>query len=57
MDVATDYLSAVFEHAWIKIEGKYPKKFLDLLEKQFVLTVPAIWSDKAKDATLKVQYS
>ena len=54
MDVATDYIGAIYQHAMRKIEGKYPKNFLELLEKQFVLSVPAIWSDKAKDATLKV---
>ena len=54
LDVATDYIGAIYQHAMRKIEGKYPKNFLDLLEKQFVLSVPAIWSDKAKDATLKV---
>ena len=31
----------------------FGRNFLDLLEKRFVLSVPAIWSDKAKDATLK----
>ena len=54
LDVATDYIGAIYQHAMSKIEGKYPKDFLDLLEKQFILSVPAIWSDKAKDATLKV---
>ena len=54
MDVATDYIGAIYQHSMRKIEGKYPKNFLELLEKQFILSVPAIWSDKAKDATLKV---
>ena len=54
LDVAADYIGAICQHAMRKIEGKYPKNFLEMLEKQFVLSVPAIWSDKAKDATLKV---
>jgi len=52
--VATDYISAIFRHAIQKIETKYPKSYLDMLEKQYVLSVPAVWSDKAKDATLRV---
>lgn len=54
IDVASDYISAIFQHALGKIESKYPKNFLDLLDKQYVLWVPAVWSDKAKDETLKV---
>ena len=42
--------STLFE----KPEAKYPKSYLDLLDKQYVLSVPAVWSDKAKDATLRV---
>lgn len=37
-----------------KIESKYPRNYLDMLDKQYVLSVPAVWSDKAKNATLKV---
>ena len=57
LDVATDYIGAIFQHAMRKIEGKYPRSYLDLLDKQLVLSVPAIWSDKAKDQTLKVRKS
>lgn len=55
IDVATDYIRAIYQHALRKIEGKYPKSYLDMLNKQFVLSVPAVWSDKAKDATLQVR--
>jgi hypothetical protein len=54
IDVATDYIQAIYQHALRKIEGKYPKSYLDMLDKQFVLSVPAVWSDKAKTATLRV---
>lgn len=53
--VATDYISAIFQHAMRKIESKYPKNYLDMLEKQYVLSVPAVWSEKAQDATLRVR--
>jgi hypothetical protein len=55
IDVATDYISAIYLHAIRKIEGKNPKGYIDTLKKKFVLTVPAVWSDKAKDATLQVR--
>ena len=57
MDVASDYISAIFQHALAKIELKYPKSYLDMLDKQYVLSVPAVWSDRAKDATLRVSFA
>lgn len=51
--VATDFIHAIFQHALRKIEAKYPKSYLEMLDKQYVLSVPAVWSDKAKDATLR----
>lgn len=52
--VASDFLGAIYKHASAKIESKYPKDYFNLLKKQYVLTVPAVWSDKAQDATLRV---
>lgn len=52
-DVAADYIGMIYRHAITKIEGKYPKSYLDMLHRQYVLSVPAVWSDKAKDATLR----
>ncbi|KAF2103534.1 hypothetical protein NA57DRAFT_53054 [Rhizodiscina lignyota] len=34
-------------------ERKVPKHYLETLAKQFVISVPAVWSDKAKDTTLR----
>ncbi|EHL02286.1 putative Heat shock 70 kDa protein 12A [Glarea lozoyensis 74030] len=53
LDVATDYLKALYQHAMGHINNAYPKDFVDMQQKKFVLTVPAVWSDKAKDLTLK----
>lgn len=53
IDVATDYISAIYQHALRMIEGKYPKSYLEMLNKEFVLSVPAVWSDKAKETTLR----
>jgi hypothetical protein len=57
VDVAADFIGAMYQHAMLKIESKMPKEYLDMCQKKFVLTVPAVWSDKAKDATKKVDPS
>ena len=54
IEVATDYIGALYRYAMQKIEAKYPKSYLDMLDRRFILSVPAVWSDKAKDATLRV---
>jgi molecular chaperone DnaK (HSP70) len=54
LDVASDYLGALYKHALENINASYPKDFVEMQQKKFVLTVPAVWSDKAKDLTLKV---
>ncbi|CZT11384.1 related to hsp70 protein [Rhynchosporium agropyri] len=53
VEVAADYMGAIFKHAMKKIETSIPSEYLQVCQKQFVLTVPAVWSDKAKDTTLK----
>lgn len=54
--MAADYMKAIFKHAMKEIEEEsLDASFLDGLEKRFVLTVPAVWSDKAKKMTLEVR--
>ncbi|EMR81826.1 putative hsp70 protein [Botrytis cinerea BcDW1] len=53
LDIAADFIGAIYKHAMTVIEGEIPKEYLDMCQKQFVLSVPAVWSDKAKDLTLK----
>ncbi|KEZ46799.1 hypothetical protein SAPIO_CDS0097 [Scedosporium apiospermum] len=54
LDVATDYLRALYDHAMAEVKGEYlDREFLENYQQQFVLTVPAVWSDKAKDMTLR----
>lgn len=58
LDVATDYLRALYDHAMAEVKGEYlDGEFLENYQQQFVLTVPAVWSDKAKDMTLRVMLS
>lgn len=53
--VASDYLAALLAHASSDIAARYLPGYFEFLEKQYILTVPAVWSDKAKDATLKAR--
>lgn len=56
VDVAADYIAALYKHALSKIEAAWPEDYLGGLQKKFVLTVPAVWSDKAKDSTMRVLF-
>jgi hypothetical protein len=55
VDVAGDFIGAMYRHAMSRIESTIPVEYLDMCQKQFVLSVPAVWSDKAKDLTMKVR--
>ncbi|KIY01242.1 uncharacterized protein Z520_02794 [Fonsecaea multimorphosa CBS 102226] len=53
-EVASDYMRVMFQHAIEEIESNtLNPEFLNSFTKQYVLTVPGVWSDKAKDMTLK----
>ncbi len=54
VDVVADYIREMHKHAMSRIERKYPVAYLSMCQKKFVLTVPAVWSDKAKDLTMRV---
>lgn len=54
VDVAADFIGAMYNHAMEKIGSRVPREYLDLCEKTFVLSVPAVWSEKAKESTIQV---
>ena len=57
LDFAADYLTAVCEH--IKTESLrrlFGVQFLQRQQISYVITVPAIWSDKAKELTRQAAY-
>lgn len=57
VDIISDYIGAIFKHAVAEIEREsLDDSFLDNFERRFVLTVPAVWSDKAKSMTLEARY-
>ncbi|KAL8887793.1 MAG: hypothetical protein Q9215_004678 [Flavoplaca cf. flavocitrina] len=51
-DVVTDYIASIYNHALSRIETKIPAEYLKMCQKKFVVTVPAVWSSKAMNATL-----
>ncbi|KAM5341618.1 hypothetical protein ACJ41O_014649 [Fusarium nematophilum] len=53
VDIAADFIGAIYGHAIEKIESKVPRDYVSICQKHFVLSVPAVWSDQAKDRTLQ----
>jgi hypothetical protein len=43
IDVATDYIGALYAHALAQIENAFFKDYVAMQQKKFVLTVPAVW--------------
>jgi molecular chaperone DnaK (HSP70) len=55
VDVASDYLGVLYNHALEQICKSSLDGYVEMHQKRFILTVPAVWSDKAKDITLKAR--
>ncbi|KAH0600937.1 hypothetical protein MHUMG1_01938 [Metarhizium humberi] len=53
VEVAADFIGKVYQHALAEISKKVPRGYMELCSKEFVLTVPAVWSDAAKHATMQ----
>jgi molecular chaperone DnaK (HSP70) len=52
VSVVADYLCKVYQHTKDELVKRYGDLFVQTTDTQWVLTVPAIWSDAAKNATL-----
>ena len=52
VSVVADYLAQIYKHTQSELTKRYGALFMQTTDVQWVLTVPAIWSDAAKDATL-----
>lgn len=55
--MAADFIGAMYKHALSVAESSVVRDYFQMCEKEFVLSVPAVWSDKAKDLTLKVGFA
>lgn len=54
VEVAADYIRSIYEHAMERIATKVPENYLENdVQRKFVISVPAVWSDMAKDTTLR----
>lgn len=53
MDGVSDYLTQLYKHTMETLTRRYGESFMAITKVQFVLTVPAVWSDSAKHATLQ----
>ncbi|RAH86012.1 actin-like ATPase domain-containing protein [Aspergillus japonicus CBS 114.51] len=51
VDVAADYLTHIYQHIKFTLARHITQQDLDITPLEFWFTVPAIWSDQAKDAT------
>lgn len=52
-DAVTDYLTEIYKHTIDTLTKRYGESFMAITKIEFVLTVPAVWSDAAKNDTLQ----
>ena len=58
LDYAGDYLSRINQYVLREVlPSRFGERFLQNQKLTFVITVPAIWSDKAKDHTRQAAYA
>ncbi|KAF2093151.1 actin-like ATPase domain-containing protein [Rhizodiscina lignyota] len=53
MDAVADYLTQIYRHTMATLTRRYGEQFMAKTKVDFVMTVPAVWSDSAKAATLQ----
>lgn len=53
VDVIADYLGSLKQHTMNTLARKFNKEFLDVTPVDWILTVPAVWSDAAKAQMMK----
>lgn len=56
LEASGDYLGKVVAHARDILHRRFGTA-LEAMDLQYVLTVPAVWSDKAKDSTRRAAYA
>lgn len=53
VDIVADYLTEIRTHVWKELSSQYGEALFASLTKELIVTVPAVWSERAKDQTLK----
>lgn len=56
VDVAGQYLKKIVSHGQRILDRRGIGGLMKTMDVQYILTVPAVWSDKAKDLTLQAAY-
>lgn len=52
--ITSDYMRGIHQHALKEIDSAYFAGYIESYKKRYVISVPAVWSDKAKNLTLQV---
>ncbi|KAJ6115348.1 hypothetical protein N7486_001126 [Penicillium sp. IBT 16267x] len=53
VDVAGDYMKVIVSHIKFILDRRGMGDLLETLDIQYILTIPGVWSDKAKDLTMQ----
>lgn len=53
VDVAADYFRALYQYIQKILNNTYGEKFLSQQTISYIITVPALWSDRSKALTLR----
>jgi hypothetical protein len=53
VEMVTDYLTEVCKHVYKELELQYGSALFQSLQRSLVITVPAVWSERAKDLTVQ----
>jgi hypothetical protein len=56
-DVVRDYLAALYRHTIETLWRRFDRSVMSLTKVDFVVTVPAIWSDAAKKSAVDVPWT
>jgi hypothetical protein len=54
MDVARDFLTGLYQHTIATLWKQHQESLMAITRVDFVLTVPAVWSDAAKEREFTV---
>lgn len=57
VDVMADFLGAMRNHAIRQLESSFFVDYVEMNRKEYVITIPLIFSDKSKEALLNVRMS
>jgi hypothetical protein len=54
VDVTRDFMRSLYQWALTHIEDQHLNEYLEIVTVKFVVSMPAVWPEKARQATLQV---